>query len=274
MLACRQQIIIEYLMNPVLLIIFSIILGGVLVILLRPLAKLLVAKFKGRPPLIKRYWTYVVPLLLVTTIAYILVGIYARNEIAFGLVGQMSGLILAVFVGFIAFSEFGESKFDKLKEAGNASLPRDELSTAMLYFEEAHAIKPKEVNVLGNLLEMYVILGFYDKFDGKIKYYEKNVIEDADKLAVHYLRSLRYLFEQRIGDAEQHIALCVNHVKEKPKVRRQFTWRNRELKNSDAFKKLQSSTRKLIDNTFAFLKQELSNEDDEKFKSGNYELSK
>lgn len=257
-----------------LLVVGALALGGALYAVLHKIGRKLLEKFKERAPLVKKYWTFVVPLAMLTAVAYTIVAIYFYGEIGFSLVGQVSGFLLAIFVGYIAFAEFGESKFDKLKESGMAALNRNEISSAKALFEEAHAIKPKEVNLLGNLLEVYVILGFYDKFDAKVKLYEKNVIEDNDKLAVPYLYSLRYLMEQRIGDAEHHISTAIAFVNDKPSVRQRFTWSNEELISSDSFEKLQPSVKKIVKNLFNFLKQRLVSEDEVKFKSGNYELTK
>jgi hypothetical protein len=103
-----------------------IILGGVLVAILRhPIAKLS-TRFKERAPIIKKYWQFIIPYIILNMAAYTVVALYFYNDINFNILGQVSAMTLAIFVGYIAFSEFGESKFEKLVESASASLDRRE----------------------------------------------------------------------------------------------------------------------------------------------------
>ena len=107
-----------------------ILLGALITIGLKIPLKILIKRFRERAPIIKKYWLFVAPYVLLEILAYLVVGLYFNNgvndEVNYTLIGQISATIFAIFVGYIAFSEFGESKFDKLVESASYALQRRE----------------------------------------------------------------------------------------------------------------------------------------------------
>lgn len=245
--------------------------GGILVLILRRPFSKIISRFRERAPIIKRYWQFVIPYVILNTIAYVLVGIYSNNETSFNVLGQVSAMILAIFVGYIAFSEFGESKFEKLIESASLSVDRREFNSARIKYEEANAIKPKDNAVIGNLLELYLILGMYDLFDAKVKNYMKYSLESSDALTNMYLNALRSLIVEHMRDARQQIKKTIEFVNKNPGIRERFHWSNDEFIASDAYRVLDISTQKIITNYFAYLRRQLGGSQELRFTEGNYE---
>jgi hypothetical protein len=252
-------------------LIAAFVIGIIAVFALKKPALKLREWFKERAPLIKKYWLFVVPFMLLNAIGYAVIGAWFYNEINFTIFGQVSATIFAVFVGYIAFSEFGESKFEKLIEAAVMSLNRQEFTSAKMKFEEAHAIKPKDTDIIADLLELYLILGMYDKFDNKVDSYIKFSVESRNQLTYQFLLALRSLSVEHIREARERIKATVDTVNKTPNIREGFIWSLDEYIASDAYRVLTTNTQKIISNYFAYLKRHLSPEQERNFVSGNYD---
>ena len=249
-----------------------LVIGALLFAILKPHINRLIAWFKERAPLVKRYWKFVIPLLVITSLAYTLIYIYAPTEINIGLVGQISGLILAVFAGYIAFSELGESRFDKLEESGMDNFRKGEFKLAQTRLEEAHTIKPKDIGLLANLMELYLILGLFDKFETKTRHYRRHIIEEKEELILLYLKCLKELVQDHPKDAKLKIKDVVKYVNSHPRSRDTLGWNNKELKLSDPYKLLSKETKEIADNLVAYVTDKLDTENEAKFVEGNYTL--
>jgi len=253
------------------LAILLITLGGMLVVILRHPAAKLSARFKERAPIIKKYWQFIIPYVILNIVAYAIIALYFYNDINFNILGQVSAMTLAIFVGYIAFSEFGESKFEKLVESASASLDRREFNSAKIKYEEANAIKPKDSDVIGNLLELYLILGMYEQFDTRAQNYMKYSLEPTNALTHRYLFALRSLVVEHMRDARNEVEKTIQLVNENPRIRERFHWSNDEFISSDAYRVLDESTQKIITNYFAYLKRQLTTEQEQRFIEGHYD---
>lgn len=249
-----------------------IIIGAIGSYIVQKLFLYVKSRLHERAPIIKRYWHFVIPFSMLTTLAYVLVYFFSNNEISFGLVGQISTLVLAIFAGYIAFSEFGESKYHRLLEEGMSASSNRAPKTALTKYKEAHSLKPNEPLVLGNLLEILLMLKMYDEFDIKIERYKKIIIEKSDELIYMYLLGLRYLVREHNGEAKEPIADAVKFIIENPDTRDLFNWSNDPLINSEIFQKLGVSSQKIIINYFAFLQNSLNSAEEKLFIQGSYEM--
>jgi len=256
--------------NSIWIIIGLLVVGALLYIFLSPLMLRLSRAFKERAPLVKKYWKLVIPLLVLTTIAYVLVYKYIFSETNVALVGQISGLTLAVIVGYIAFAEFGESRFDKLYDSGMEEFRRHRFHSAQIRLEEAHSIKPKDLGLLSNLLELYIILGLYDKFNSKIAHYKRNIVEEREEVLLLYFITLKEIVQDHPKDAKAKVVDIINYVTNHPRSRNTLGWANSELKGSEAYKLLSAETKTLSDNVVAYITGKLSADDEQKFTDGDY----
>lgn len=236
----------------------------------KPAAKL-TSWFRERAPLVKKYWLFVIPFAIFNGAGYLIIVRWFYEENVISVFGQISATIFAIFVGNIAFSEFGENKFDKLDASAHRCLGRREFTSAMIKFEEAHSIKPKETDVMANLLETYLICGMYDKFDSKISMLERHAIEDRAKLNHFFLACARQLVIEHMSEAKMEIKKSIEFVNDNPRVRDRFSWSMDEMMASPAYLALGESTRKVYSNYFAYMKRQLSDEAEARFVAGHYE---
>jgi hypothetical protein len=249
-----------------------LVLGAVLFGALKPLVVKVINAFKERAPLIKRYWKLVIPLVGLTAISYVAIYMFAYSEANIALVGQISGLILAIIAGYIAFTELGESRFDKLEDSGMEEFREMRLKSARLKLEEAHAIKPKDLTVLSNLLELYIIEGVYEKFDGKVSHYRRSIIEETDELTILYLLALKELVQDHPKDAKEKIKDIIQYVTLHSRARDTFGWNNKELKQSETYKSLSTDTKTLADNVLAYINKKLDEDKELRFADGDFIL--
>jgi len=259
-------------LSVILICLGLIIVGAFLYAVLRKPFIYLSDAFKERAPLVKKYWKLVTPLLVITAVAYVVVYKYAFSETNVGLVGQISGLTLAVIVGYVAFAEFGESRFDKLYDSGMEEFRMLRLNSAQIRLEEAHSIKPKDLDLLSNLLELYLIVGLYDKFDSKITHYRRNELEDREEVLLLYLIALKEIVQDHPKDAKLKVDDIIAYLTTHPHARDTLGWNNKELKGSETYKLLSSETKSLADNIVKFVSGKLSKDDEQKFFDGNYIL--
>ncbi len=248
-----------------------IVFGAALYAAIIPLLKKGVEKFRERAPLVKKYWKFVIPLLIITTIAYIVVYIFLRDEIHIAIVGQISGLVLAVFAGYIAFTELGETRFDNLEEAGMREFSQKRPVLALDRLKEAHSIRPGEMRLLGNLMEVYLVLGYFDEFDAKATRYRRQAKDEGHKLTLHYLLCLKELIREHLKEAKIQIKATVKYAVDNPNSREGMNgWRN----DSDLYSNLSPESKKHIDNLLNYVTKKMSAEHEKQFIEGDFTLSK
>lgn len=260
---------------PIWVVVVFVILSIFCTLALRRPVNFIIGKFQERAPIIKKYWIFVIPFSILLIAAYVLVYIYAQNDIKigiyFGIVGQVSGIILAIFAGYIAFSEFGESKFYRLVDDARTALSGRYINTSHKRLKEAYSIKPKETSVLGDLLEIELMLGLYDEFDSKIENYRRASLEEVEQLIYLYLYSLRYLVREHNSEARPYIEQSIEFVGTHPNIRELFSWSNESLVNSPAFQRLGLSSKIMAINHFSYLSRQLTDPEEAIFIGGTYD---
>ena len=140
-----------------------------------------------------------------------------------------------------------------------------------MLFRDENTIKPKDNSVLGNLLEVYLILGLFDKFDSKIEMYKKMSVESSEELTYLYLLTLEYLAKEHLGEARKYARNTIQFVNDNPGVRDRFYWSNDDLLRSDLYGLLSKNTQDFINNFFNYLKRQLVDEQEKRFVEGHYE---
>lgn len=183
---------------------------------------------------------------------------------------QLLTLVFGIFVGYYAFLQVAESRFEKLKESANDYLSVNSLLRARQVYEEAHKIKPLDIIVLENLEELYLLEENYAKFDETFPLMEKSCVELDEQLAKHYLLALKGLLE--LGSTNG-IRNCLNFVRENPEALRRFTWNFQQLKHSKVYEKTTGDTRTILDNFAQYLGKSLSEERKILFETSNYLLN-
>ena len=259
-------------MNTTVILLIGIMLGLLLYAISQNKVRRGITLFRNRAPIIKKYWLYIVPFVVLTTVAYVVMWRYFYDPIHFEVLNQATSLALAIFVGYIAFSEYGEGKFDKLVESAQESLARHEFNTAKLRLKEAHAIKPKDNAVTADLLELYLILRLEDDFDVLIEAYGNNFIEESDQLIHQYLLTLKPLLNEHMREGKAQIIKLIQLVNDNPNIRERFHWNNETLLASDTFRLLSSeNSRKILTNLYAYLNRQLNNDQEKSFVEGKYD---
>lgn len=76
------------------------------------------------------------------------------------------------------------------------------LKAAQLKLEEAHRIKSKDVTLLSNLMELYLILGLYEKFENKVAHYRRITVEESEELILLYLIVLKEVMQDHPKDVK------------------------------------------------------------------------
>lgn len=251
-----------------------IFIGAILVAVLNKPTRALIAIFKERAPLVKKYWQLVVPLVMLTIGAYIITYLYVKTEVFYEIIGQVSGLALGIIAGYIAFTELGENRFEKLQDSGMDEFRALRFKSAQVKLEEAHRIKSRDVGLLGNLMELYIILGHYEKFDSKIAHYQRIAVEEAEELVLLYLIALKEAVRDRPKDTKIKIKDVIQYVTNHPHARDTLGWSDNELVKCEDYKLLSTESKDLAKNTLYYVTEKLDEEQEVRFTEGDYTLKK
>jgi tetratricopeptide (TPR) repeat protein len=242
----------------------------------RPLMEVWKA-FVNKAPIIKKYWFFVLPFSFLTCFAYIWVinsfdGDTLTNYLS--VLGQVSTLVFAIFVGYFAFVQVTESRLDKLSEKGLSAMREQAYRRSKRYYEQAYIIDPKDFSILCNLLELYLLMGDYISFDEKINHLSDLILEPHEKVTLLYLKTIKSLLKQDIGSAKVDLGDCIDWTKENPSALVIFSWDFRDIQKADVYKKLSGDCRTILDNYIKYLSKTLSEEDKKFFEDKNYSLTK
>ena len=256
-------------------IIGGVIIGIVLTSFLRRPVIATYKNFLGRAPLIRKYWQFVIPFTIFSAVAYILVCNYTLAEnLAKNLtiLGHWVTLLFAVFIGYFAFLQVEENRFDKLKELGTMYFKNSSYIRALEAYVAAASINPRDWNMLSEMLETYLAVNDYQNFDEKIILLERCTLEAREKAVLGYLKATRHLLELDIGRAKKEIAYCVKSMQECGKSSGRF-WSFKEIKESLAYQKLVGESKTIFDNLVRYLLQELDEKNRQAFEAENYILN-
>ena len=263
--------IFKILQNYWYLFLVTFIIGGVLFLFIKKKIIKYYNNFISSTPAIRRYWTFVIAFSLSVFISYILILNYSKNiDRILNILGQISTLIFAIFVGYFAFLQVVENRIDKLKEEGHRQLKEKAYDRAIKILEEVHSINISDFSNLAELIEIFLIQKYYEKFDKKISLLEKNIVDKKEKLLFFYLKIFFYVFKEHISDAKQYIDQLVEFRKTNPNILP--SWDFSDLQNSESNQSLQGDSKKYSDNIINYLRGGMSIEDKQKFESGNYLL--
>lgn len=249
--------------------------GIALTLLFQGRVKKLIRSFFNKAPLIKKYWIFVVPFILVSIIVYTLV-IYLSPKESLGnnltILNQATTLIFAIFVGYFAFQQVIEYRLDKLKEQANLYFKQPSYLRAIQYYEEAYAIDPKDFSLLAELLEVYLCIGEFKKFDEKIGRLEKLIVEDYEKSTVAYLKVCEHLLKQDLGSVKTELKSYIDLVQKNPEVLERFRWDFSDICKCDSYKNLEGDVKAIFDNLVSYLNKKLDEDKKKRYENGDYIL--
>lgn len=255
---------------------FVVFCGGVIVtLLIQGKINKIYGSFYNKAPLIKKYWVFVAPFTLLSLIIYILVLFLSPRESLdtnLTLLNQASTLLFAIFVGYFAFQQVVEYKLDKFKEQANMYFKQPSYLRAIQYYEEAYFINPKDFSLVAELLEVYLCVGEYRKFDEKISWLQRLVIEAYEKSTVAYLKICQHLFKQDLGSAKTELKNYIDLVQKDPEVLVQFRWDFSDIRKCELCKKLDGDVKTIFDNLIMYLNKNLDEEKKKRFENGDYML--
>lgn len=254
----------------VLIIALSVFAGLLLATPTRNLLK----NFRARAPIIKKYWAFVIPFLIVLTVGYVLIFRHSSEQSLANnltLVGQISGLIFAVFVGYFAFLQVVEYRRDKLKDEGFRYIKAKSYNKAVKNYTQVCSITSDNFEDWAVLLELYVIQKNFISFDEKISTLKKNQLDSTDHLVTHYLIASRYLFDENLPPARNEIINAINYEKSNPTINPYF-WDYSDIKTCEAYTKLTGDPKKIFDNFIAYLTNGLTPENKIRFEGGDFLL--
>lgn len=228
-------------------------------------------------PLIKRYWTFIILFFFFSIALYFFIYKYSPSknlESNLNVAGQSLTLIFAIVVGYFAFQQVIENKFEKLKEQANSSFRRNRYIRAIKYYEEARLINPKDFYLLAELVEVYLIIQNPTKFNENIIRLEKLIIEECEWSVVYYLKIANHLLKQDLGSAKIELKNYLQKAIENKSILTNFSWGFSEIKKSNPYKKIDGDVKTIFDNFLNYLSKSFSESDLKNFEEGNYELSK
>lgn len=249
--------------------------GVILTLLIQGKIKRIFKSFYSKAPLIKKYWVFVIPFTLVSLLVYALVVFLSPPENLgnnLTLLNQATTLLFAIFVGYFAFQQVVEYKLDKLKGQANLYFKQPSYLRAIQYYEEAYSINPKDFSLLAELLEVYLCIGEFKKFDEKIGRLEKLIVEDYEKSTAAYLKICEHLFKQDLGSAKTELKSYIDLVQKDPEVLEQFRWDFLDIRKCDLCKKLDGEVKAIFDNLVSYFNKNLDADRKKRFEIGDYLL--
>lgn len=265
--------------NPLLLIIFIFAVGALAGVIVTKLwSSSTVKDLWNRASLVKQYWKFVVFFIPVVLLSYVGVWLFvpeAQVGNAINVVGQISTLTFAVFVGWFAFIQVFENRIDKWKELAREYFTAGKYRRAKNLYEQVYLGAPGDFGSLSELVELYVVAGDDTSFDAKITALHEAELEDEDTLVTLYLRVANSVLKEDTGTARSHVDKLMMVCRENPHGLLKFAWDFDALKYSQRYKTLQpSDAKRILDNLIAYLDGELSLEHKSVFESGKYDFEK
>lgn len=252
-----------------------LLMGVFLTLLAQEKFKRIIKSFYSKAPLIKKYWLFVVPFVFICILIYaIIIKLSPQQDLSnnISLLNQASTLIFAIFAGYFAFQQVVENRLEKLIEQGHVFFKQDSYLRAIQYYEEAYSINPKDFSLLAELLEVYLCLGDFKKFDEKIIQLEKLIVEDYERSTLAYLRICERLFKQDLGSAKTELKIYLELVVKKSSTLLLFRWDFSDIRTCDLSTKLDGESKTIFENLLDYLNKGLDNEKKKRFEAGDYIL--
>ncbi len=222
------------------------------------------------PSFNKRFWCtviFIIGILLVIllTIIFKLKLIVGTSDLisVFNLFIQTATLFLGVFAAYYALRQLVETRFNVLDETAMQELKRTHYSRAFEKWEEAFYIKP-ESDIYNNMCESLLLANDFNAFDQCIKISQGNSLindkifqEFSDKILIIYLKTIRHLLVENLGEAKKYIRelFLITKDKEIPRL----NWDFNDLLSSKVYLDLNpdTETKKITDNLILYLKNSM-----------------
>lgn len=220
----------------------------------------------------------VVILLLFSGIAYFLYPTFSTvsDKLTFlNLIVQGATLILAIFAAYYALRQLVETRFIGLDQSAMADLKNMQYFSAIKKWKEAFYIKP-EARIFSNLAESFLLLGDLDMFDQHMKMLGRggltqiNILQEtSDQLAVLYLKCVRYLLVENLGEAKEILKQLVKIGKDKDTLIR-FRWDFSDIQSCEGYRNLTGDSKIISNNLFVYLQRSMSARRKQEFESGTF----
>jgi tetratricopeptide (TPR) repeat protein len=227
--------------------------------------------FCNKASLIKKYWLFVIPFIILGSVSYFFVLKYSGPEhlqANLTILGQVLTLTFAIFVGYFAFLQVVSNKLANLRERGYANFRKLSYVRAIQCYEEAHLINSKDYNILANLVELYLITQAQEKLEKKLKLLEEIVIEDEEKICYYYLKTARFLFKEDLKTAKEELKVLIEIAKRAPLS--YVPWGFDEIQKTEIYRSLTGDAKKILVNLIKYISKQLTPEQQKSFESGNY----
>ncbi len=233
-----------------------------------------------------RFWTTVV----VGTLILVIFGIsmIRRLDMAedlnllFGFLNfltQIGILVFAIFSIWLVFKQLIENRFERLEQDGRSHIKTRNYISAINRLKEASYIKP-DSNTTLELLEAYLLIKDFHNFDETINsiqmmgIFQKTLLDPENQIIFYYLRTIRYLIAENIGEAKNHIEEIITVLKANFKNGLRALWDFNDLRNSDSYHQLVGDSKQILDNLLGYLENSLNQNQKEQFESGNFLINR
>lgn len=253
------------------IILFYAFTGAVLTLIFFRL-KVIKTYFLTKAPLIKKYWLFTIPYIFLSIIAYVVIinnSPVSNISNNLTIINQITTLIFAIFVGYFAFQQVVENRFDKLKEQGHLYFKQQSYLRAIQYYEEAYLINSRDFSLLAELLELYLAIQNFNKFDEKISFLEKLRIEDYEWSTLYYLKITESIFEKNLGQAESTLKEYLKKSKKNPLILMHFSWDFSDIRKSEPCKLLKGDLKTIFDNFIVYLNKGFDDVKKTQFENGD-----
>lgn len=237
--------------------------------------KKLCRDFISKAPIIRKYWSFVIPFSLILGIIYFLIFKYvAQSDISnyLSLVGQIAALVFAIFVGYFAFLQLVESRVTNLKQKGYEYFKKRAYTRAIGIYEQVISIDTKDFYNFAELLELYLIQKDFVSFDEKIKLLEGNALDKKDYLMLFYLKISKDLLREHLAEAKEQITKLVDFKKKDPSIL--VSWDFTDIQNSPPYIALPAGgeAKTIFVNLIQYLTPSMEEGNRDRFEGGNYSL--
>lgn len=225
--------------------------------------------FFFRRPVIKDYWLFVFPFVVIAVLAYVFLPKYLPEDHQYELLGFGFSMIFAIFIGYFAFLQVVEARVDKLIEYAHGRLRQKELIRAAELFEQVLRINRKDVLNGLNLAECYMVLGLESDVDRVLKGIERFIKENRELMLAGYIKAGGYLLKGHLHEATEEIQKIILLFKDR---KESIGWDFRDLQNCNRFVNLTGDAKKFFDNLIRYLLCQLSDVDRQRYEAGDYRL--
>ena len=211
---------------------------------------------------------------LLTTGVYVLVLLFApvsELNTYINIVGQVTALVFAIFVGYFAFLQVIENRIDKLQDEGYTHFKAKDYSRATKIYEQVFSINTKNFSALSNLLELYLCQRDFEKVKSKLNFLEKSTLDQRDHLVVFYIKIASFILQEYPAEAKTVIIKLIDFKKNNRSL--VINWQFNDIKQSPAYTSIEENFQKLFNNVTLYLQNGFSPEDLDKFEAGNYYLA-